>query len=304
MTTFLYGIGDTWLDCTTQLSQSAYNRLVHIPLGDCARCRLIGSDPVIGTKKVIKIIGVSNEVVLTENESAWIDLASGAIATNPDCHDIDSIHQGYNLITGSKLDELPEQLMIARFLVGDEKVLELGGNIGRATAVIAEIQRRAGLGGTLVTLETLSQEAETLIALRDANGFKYDVVNAALSEKRLVQNGWNTIVVPDDHITQSPWADVSTINFKDYISKFGYPTTVVADCEGALFNILRDTPELFRDVTKLLIENDFPTPDTAEWVWRFLRRNGFSPVYTEPLVGHMNAFPYTRDVFFQAWIKV
>jgi len=305
MTTIQYGLGDTWLDCTAALSRNAYNGLVHIPLGDCTRYRLIGSDPIVGTEKVIKISGVSSEIILSAHETAWIDLASGAIAANPDCHDINSIHQGYELVAGNKTtEELPEQQMIARFLVGDEKVLELGGNVGRATAVIAEIQRRAGLGGTLVTFEPLSQEAETLIALRDANGFKYDVMNAALSEYRIIRRGWITKVVPDDYIAEAPWTDVSAMRFNEYISKYGYPTTVVADCEGALFSILSDTPDLFRDVTKLFIENDFPDPANAEWVWGFLRNEGFVPVYTEPLVGNGNAFPYTRDVFFQAWMKV
>ena len=44
---------------------------------------------------------------------------------------VNKIHNEIKFEFGSMQDELPEQMMSATFLTGNEKVLELGGNIGR-----------------------------------------------------------------------------------------------------------------------------------------------------------------------------
>jgi len=50
-----------------------------------------------------------------------------------------SIQSSLKLEGGIFLDEYPEQMMSAKYLTGNEKVLEIGGNIGRNSLVIASI---------------------------------------------------------------------------------------------------------------------------------------------------------------------
>ena len=50
-----------------------------------------------------------------------------------------NIHSKLKLNYGSFYEELPEQKMAVRYLTGNEKVLEIGGNIGRNSLIIASI---------------------------------------------------------------------------------------------------------------------------------------------------------------------
>lgn len=49
------------------------------------------------------------------------------------------LHKNIRFNYGSLSDEFPEQVMSLMFLTGDEKVLKLGGNIGRNSMIIAYI---------------------------------------------------------------------------------------------------------------------------------------------------------------------
>jgi FkbM family methyltransferase len=84
-------------------------------------------------------------------------------------------------------EEFPEQKMAVKYLKGDEKVLEIGGNIGRNSCVIGRILNHSDF----VTLECDSTIAKQLIENRDLNGLTFHVEIAALSKRPLIQKEWD-----------------------------------------------------------------------------------------------------------------
>ena len=76
--------------------------------------------------------------------------------------------------------------------------------------------------------------------------------------------------------------------------------TLVADCEGALFYILQDMPELLDDITMIFVENDYFNRNEKDYVLnRFIER-GFKCIYTED--GIYNNMIFEKD-FYQVWIR-
>ena len=55
---------------------------------------------------------------------------------------------------------------------------------------------------------------------------------------------------------------------------------LVADCEGALYSILRDEPEFLNSFETILIENDFTDIKHKEFVDIEFKRYKFKRVYT------------------------
>ena len=70
---------------------------------------------------------------------------------------------------------------------GHEKVLEIGGNIGRNTLVIASILNSSNL----VTLECNLESCNQLNENKNLNKFSFFIENSALSAKKLIQIGAN-----------------------------------------------------------------------------------------------------------------
>ena len=84
------------------------------------------------------------------------------------------IHNKLKINYGSLTEELPEQKMVVRYLKGDEKVLEIGGNIGRNSLVIAYILGNNNANNLLV-LETDKNIFNQLNENRDLNNFHFKI---------------------------------------------------------------------------------------------------------------------------------
>lgn len=123
--------------------------------------------------------------------------------------------------------------MSVQFLQGHEKVLEIGGNIGRNSCVIATIlkEKQESLTKSMLVLESDPVSFQKLKENRDANGFDFQIENRALSNRSLVQQGWVTFeseTVPEGH------HKVQTLTEQELYEKYPIPfDTLVLDCEGA-----------------------------------------------------------------------
>ena len=164
---------------------------------------------------------------------------------------LQGIHSKINLMYGTLDQEYNEQLMTVMYLPKDAKVLEIGGNIGRVSCVIASILTHQD---NFVTLESVPGYAMQLQENRDLNGFKFHIEAAALSKVPLIQQGCNSFpseVLLPGHI----W--VKTITFADLQKKYGIEfDTLIIDCEGALYYILQDDPDILKNIKLILIENE------------------------------------------------
>ena len=182
--------------------------------------------------------------------------------------------------------------MAVRFLTGNEKVLEIGGNIGRNSLIIASILQD---NNNFVTLESDVNIAKQLTENRDINNFKFYIENSALSNRKLIQHSWDTI--PSDILLDGyNWVDTITlINLKNkYNIEFD---TLILDCEGAFYYILMDMPEILNNINLIIMENDYNNISHKNYIDEILTKNNFIIRYTE--CGGWGGPCYNN--FFEVW---
>ncbi len=228
------------------------NQEITIPCGDASRTGVF-TDPCFGFSKKIFI---EHENCLAEYDAyvqIKINVITGEITTisEKDIQDkLTQLHYTLQMKYGSLKDEIHEQKMSLRYLTGKETVLEIGGNVGRNSIVISSI-----VGNKLVTLESDANTAKQLIENRDINGQHFHVECSALSKRKLIQQGWNTIPC-DVLLPNYQW--VNTITWDQLKEKYKMTfDTLVLDCEGAFFYILMDMPEILENINLIIMENDY-----------------------------------------------
>ena len=187
-------------------------------------------------------------------------------------------------------DELPEQKMVARYLTGSEKVLEIGGNIGRNSLVIASIVENSNF----VVLECDIGIASQLLENRDLNNFKFYIESAALSNRKLIQKAWDTI--PSDTLLNGyKW--VNTITLEQLRNKYSIEfDTLVLDCEGAFYYILMDMPNILDNIRLIIMENDYHDITHKKYIDYILRQNNFTIDYVE-----QGGWGPCYNNFFEVW---
>lgn len=150
-----------------------------------------------------------------------------------------------------------------------------------------------------VTLECCTEDAEKLMNNRDINGLKFHVENSALSQRKLIQNGW--ITEPSD-VDRDGWKRINTITWKELNDKYNIPfDTLVLDCEGAFYYILYDTPEILDNIKMVIVENDYPNINHKHYVISKLQEKGFKLDYQNHLDSDQQLF--NKDDFYQVWLK-
>lgn len=309
-----YGIAEKNVDITaTVMKQYVIDDHILIPSDDNVRSRLFG-DPLFGTKKVVFVSGLSDTLQrFDDTVDICINTETNEIVTDRSIirkykykvftdtkERLQAIQGSLTLDFGSFQDEYPEQCMAVQFLKGDETVLEIGGNIGRNSLVIASILHDAS---NLVTLECSAQSASQLRHNRDLNGFTFHVEQAALSDTKLMQKGWNT--VPYD-ASLGGYTEVPTIAYGELLKKYKLQfDTLVLDCEGAFYTILKQFPEILNTVQMIIVENDYRDKEQKFFVDTKLREQGFTRTYVE--VGSAEAFSLQMpcaNEFYEVWQRI
>lgn len=268
-----YGIINNSIDVTEIcLEKLKTNNIITIPLGDRNRANYF-TDPLVGIHK--KII-IDNNGIITEYDEYTeikIDTLNNIINTTQD--KLSLIHSNLKIKYGNFSQELPEQKMVVKYLTGNEKVLEIGGNIGRNSLVIASIINN----NNLVTLECDVNIAKQLEDNRNLNNFNFHIECSALSNRKLIQIGWDTI--PSETLLEGyKWVD--TITFDNLKAKYNIEfDTLVLDCEGAFYYILMDIPEILNNINLIIMENDYHDISKKNYVDDILKKNNFYVDYVE-----------------------
>ena len=207
---------------------------------------------------------------------------------------LNTIHKQLKIDYGSFEDEYPEQLMVATYLKGTEKVLEIGGNIGRNSLIIGYILSQ--YNNNFVSLESDTDISKQLIHNRDLNKMTFYIENSALSKRKLIQKGWDTIV--SDDILEG-YKSVNIINFQELEKKYNITfDTLVLDCEGAFYYILMDMPEILNNINLILMENDYNDIMHKNYINDILKQQNFKIDYT---MG--GGWGPCKDFFFEVWKK-
>jgi FkbM family methyltransferase len=291
-----YGIFTNSIDvtsiCMTRLNK---NNIITIPAGDLNRAGYF-TDPVFGvTKKII----ILKDSVVTEYDDflqVKINVLDNTITTVNEGivnNKLINIQSKLKIKHGTFNEELPEQKMVTRYLTGTEKVLEIGGNIGRNSLIIAAILQDST---NLVVLESDANIANQLTENKILNNFNFHVESSALSNRKLIQQGWET--KPSDTLqTGYKWA--KTITLENLKTKYNIEfDTLVLDCEGSFYYILMDMPELLNNINLIIMENDYHNIEHKNYIDGILKKNNFSVDYTE-----CGGWGPCYDNFFEVWKK-
>ena len=187
--------------------------------------------------------------------------------------------------------------MAVRYLRGKEKVLEIGGNIGRNSLVIASILEDSS---NLVTLESDVNISKKLFENRDLNNMKFHIESSALSKRKLIQKGWET--KPSETLEPNfKW--VNTITLEQLKTKYNIKfDTLVLDCEGAFYYILMDMPEILDNINLIIMENDYLELEQKKYVDKILTNNNFKVEY-QGKCPHCPPFLPCRNNFYEVWKK-
>ena len=295
-----YGIRDNFIDVTSVcIKKLKHNGIITIPAGDENRTSYF-TDPLFGVHKFIII--EHNDLITEYDEltTATINLENNTITTTNEHVVISNIndkltqiHSHLKMKHGNLNEEIPEQKMAVRYLTGTEKVLEIGGNLGRNSLVIASILENAA---NLVTLECDSNIAKQLTENRDLNDLKFHVESSALSNRKLIQRVWDT--TPSETLIEGyKW--VNTITLANLKTKYDIEfDTLVLDCEGAFYYILMDMPDVLNNIKLIIMENDYHEISHKNYIDNILTKNNFIRDYVEgggwgPCVNN----------FFEVWKK-
>jgi FkbM family methyltransferase len=286
-----YGIIDNNIDVTDICKRLAKQNIIKIPRGEHYRAARF-TDPLYGTLKSIFITSDDGAVVEYDaSKIIYIDLNTTSVFTNDDTipeyisaiypnfeEKLKNIHSNLKIQHGSFNDEYPEQLMVARYLTGNEKVLEIGANIGRNTLVISYILSQQN-NYNLVTLECDPNIARQLAENKDLNSLNFQIENSALSKRKLIQHGWTTIA--SDTLLPG-YTEVQTIAFNDLHRKYNIAfDTLVLDCEGAFYYILMDMPEILDNINLIIMENDYNDISHKNYIDDIMTKKGFYVDYSE-----------------------
>lgn len=291
-----YGVPGHYVDITNQVAKLCLriDGFSHIPETDEQRCRLFG-DPIWGTVKHILV----NDEIIPEGCKAYPDkkaykVSQGLTNYIGDPHlKLQEIHNNLKF-TGNLKDEYPEQIMSVIFIEPTDRVLEIGSNIGRNTCVIASILNDSS---NLTTLET--DNIDLLTKNRNDNNFQFNIINAALSKRPLWQKWW--VTTPSDESPGSDWRQVETVQYNQIAQPYN---VLVADCEGALYYILQDFPELLNTIETIIVENDYRDPSHFQHVIQTFKDKNFTCRYStfsdEAVLYNL---PCNR-FFFQVWQRI
>lgn len=209
------------------------------------------------------------------------------------------LHSKLKLNYGNFSEEYPEQEMAVMYIKPDDIVLELGGNIGRNSCIIASLLNDSK---NLVVFESSNTIAQQLKENRDLNNLNFHIEDCAISKCELYQNRWDTI--PVNYIINHPdfvnWTKIKTLTWSDIKNKYNNIcfNILVADCEGALYYILRDEPTFLENFKKIIIENDFNQLETKLAVDEEFKKFNFKRVYVKA-----GGFGPCQKFFYEVWEK-
>ncbi len=294
-----FGISNNWHNVTDDAFHQCYDRTrrtLLIPVGDEVRSNMFG-DPMFGTLKSVRItsqqgfekfIQADTEYVL---EDVDLEVSEHFKAEIEAEKLLDQLHSELKLKEGSFRDEFAEQRMAVIYLRPNDIVLEIGGNIGRNSCVIGKLLSDSS---NLVVVECDPKSIVSLKENRNLNNLNFHIELSAISKVPLKQNKWNSFPMEENEILEPGWFKVNTITWPSLRQKYNLKfNTLILDCEGAFYYILKDAPDILDNIRLIIIENDFFDEVMKNSVLNTFIRCGFELAYNR-------SYGYTFD-FYQVW---
>lgn len=207
-------------------------------------------------------------------QAAGLDAMQIAVIEQVDQTKIKEIHRQLKYVHGNPEAEIPEQTLINDYIKPTDSILELGTNIGLSTMIAAyKVQDSS----KIVTIESDPNFRIQAEENRDANNFKYPVL-PAISSKRLVQKGLESMTIGNNEKVPEGWVEVSTITFADLIKQTGVDKfdALIVDCEGCGNDVLSENPQLLQNASLLIYEHDELTEQMYKDILKLFADNNFT----------------------------
>ena len=269
------------------------------------------TDPCVGIKKFIFVKLYDDIQCFNEKECVYIDVVKNVVyreckvpyfirrtyQSSESC--LAHLHREMTLCYGTFKEEDVEQRLVSQYLTGKEKVLELGGNIGRVALIVANILNSCG-NTDFVSMECNTDIAKQLQENLVKNNIFFHIEPTALSKRKIIQNGWHN-VESDELLPEH--LPVKNISLQELTDKYNIQfDTLIIDCEEAFYVILMDFPEILNKITLLIMENDYLEQYKKEYVDKVLCENHFEVVYSEKggWPEEYNRFPCYKN-FYEVW---
>lgn len=283
---------------------------IYIPASEDNRTELFG-DPYVGILKHILVkLEDGKEYKFDHNNAVNIRLQKpseakswyksyGKMIYSP-IERLKEVQNHLQLKHGFFNDEFIEQMLCLDFIDENAKVLEIGGNIGRTTLIMNIVLNNSK---NLVTFESDPENAEKLKENLILNSFDSHVEAAAISVRPLIQKGWNTepfygTIIPDG------FKQVTTFSYKDILKKYEFEfDTLVIDCEGAFYYILKDEPEILNSIKLIILENDFKETEHKVFVDDLFKQNNFKRTVAIAGGWGPNGEWGVHDNFYEVWAR-
>jgi FkbM family methyltransferase len=281
-----YGTPSFDIDVTEIAFQKCVKgNLLYIPADDRMRAVKF-TDPMFGVVKSIFITDKNNNPYWCDNNTeVFIELNKNRLTcvnvSEPipehvpfqrSHHLLRNIQNDLQIQFGVFSEEYEEQLMTTTYLTGDEKVLEIGGNIGRNSLIIAYILNQNS-NNNFVCLECCEESSRMLFTNKTINNLDFQIECSALSSRKLIQKGWDTIC---SDVVLDGYTEVNSITWEQLNEKYNIEfDTLVLDCEGAFYYILMDTPQILENVKLIIMENDYGCIKHKNFVDDTLKNYGF-----------------------------
>ena len=283
-----------------------------IPKGDHERTAIMGFDPYPNILKHILIVDytkhhyifrhnqeckLSFDAIIQQlqdsNPKDWWNFV-GKDIVDP-MERLKALHTHLHFENGTMDNEIPEQLLITQFVKEDAKVLEIGGNLGRNTLVLSTLLKDSRQH---VVLECNPDMVPLLRHNVRLNNYDTRIESSALSYTRLLQKGCTTLPTSETNESHADWKEVPTITLEEMEKKYNIQfDTLVADCKGALYYILKDHPSVLDTIKLVIMENDYYDADQKQMVDAILYLKGFTRAH-HVRGGWGPCFEY----FYEVWV--
>jgi hypothetical protein len=146
--------------------------------------------------------------------------------------------------------------MVIRNVNENSKVLEIGGNVGRVSHIIQTILNNSK---NHVVMECENDMANKLRINLSMNGFEdINIETNCLSKAPLYMDGGHGPRPLEDFKETEKPVEVPTISYSEICKKYNINFDIlVADCEGSLFYIFKEDPDMLNNLHTVIMENDY-----------------------------------------------
>lgn len=293
-----YGTYSVNIDITSICFEKLYsNGIITIPSKN-ENCDAIFGDPIYGIKKKIFKTDDDDNILEEFDDLYPINIHVKEYSDTNLTHDglqmiphlinnsrrniIEQFYSSIKVNHGTITKEKKMHEICIRYLVGNEKILEIGGNIGTTTLLIAFIMNNYNLYNdlNLVTMECDLNTANKLEENKNNNNFNFHIEKSALSNKKLIQKGPNETIISDEIKPKYKFVDI--INYEKLKNK--YPInfdTLIIDCDGGFYNILCDMPEILNNIKLIIMKNDYDVLIKKTTINHILLERNFKNIFIQ-----------------------